>query len=257
MNLDCRDLETTIESLRTAMGISENELVHALHSYDASRLADHLYDDVAKAICASFGLEPEELRFSGASFFHGTRAISPSQFMERGVLTLPEMLDEIWAQLGDLSGVAASDWALLRKDVEGEGGEDAGWRYRGRIEHRVNHGPNAYLIREMHLMALDSHHDYLGCPEIVQDICTCCHAATGVDLERIFVSQTTPCIVRFERPEPSTQNVETAFAYAFAVATSTDLGGIACGGGFDGYGVSVPPEFVAAVEAIEAPAYES
>lgn len=40
-------------------------------------------------------------------------------------------------------------------------------------------------------------HDYLRCPEVVQDFARCCQSMYGVYLEARFVSASAGCIVRF------------------------------------------------------------
>lgn len=122
-------------------------------------------------------------------------------FRRRGMLPLGQMLDELWAMPRELAddNISDADWARFRDDVEtANGGSGMAGSTGTRSAPRVDEGPFGLVVREI-FFEPDStgSHDYLGCPEIVQDISRCCASEYNVNIEQRFCDASKPCIVKF------------------------------------------------------------
>jgi hypothetical protein len=194
----------------------------------------------------------DTLRLEGAFYFHGTRALDPGNFAARGLLPLGQFVDEIWAMLYQLVRAECSEgeWAAFRRAVEsGAGGHD-GWLYRLKTSDALHHGPHALLVRAVLLEPESTgSHDYLACPEIVQDIARCYKTAYGVDLEALFRSRAVGCIVKFRSGILLPQAVRAACWYLFTAVREQELSSHSAWG-FDAQGVAIPPGSVVQVELV-------
>ena len=121
-------------------------------------------------------------------------------------------------RLRELAGdeITDEEWADFRNSVEaGAGGHD-GVLYRLKTGGRIHFGPFGLIMRETFFdpYATGSH-DYLGCPEIVQDISRCYTSARGGDLERRFCEAAKGCIVKFRSANCRPGDVKAALWYAY------------------------------------------
>lgn len=109
----------------------------------------------------------------------------------------------------------------------------------------IHHGPFAELVRDVHLNPPETgSHDYLGCPEIVEDIAS---SFTGVDLRSRYLDASTSALVKFWSTEAPPDVVGTALWYAYARVRGDSLSRNACWG-FSGDGKAIPPADITAVE---------
>jgi hypothetical protein len=204
--LDCHDVDSTLASLAGVARVDRTDLEQALREYDESRFdtySEEPWTLMPREVLDRFGTNVQTIAesFEGAHYFHGTRTVDdPESFRQRGILPLAQMLDELWAMLRALAGDQISDehWAAFRRSVETDAGDHDGFLYRHKVMGEVDAGPFGYVVRECLLdPEACSSHDYLGCPEIVQDICRCCDSTYGINLERCFCEASVACIVRF------------------------------------------------------------
>jgi hypothetical protein len=258
--LDCHDLETAIASLAHAIRVSPAELEQALRQYDGHRLTDYSEDPelrMPSEILATLGSALERVELSGAYYFHGTRAVRPESFRERGVLQLGAMLEEIWATLFRLVAgeVSARQWQEFREVIERDAGGHDGSLYRHKAsphEHsaQLNQGPFAMLVREFFFRPRETtSQDYLGCPEIIQDIARCFESLHGIDLESRFCATTVPCIVRIRSERVFPRAIRASLWYAFSMIRDDELSSNARWG-YDFERQAVPPENVVDVEVV-------
>jgi hypothetical protein len=241
--LDCEDEASALRSLSAAIGATESAVRHALNVYgelSGNEPPHSMPDDVL----SGFGTERERVaeRFVGACYFHGTRTLDPGAFRRRGILPLSDMLDEVWDILHSLVAVEINqrDWMAFRMSIEQGAGGDSGWAYRVKTGDPRNHGPCGTLVREMVLAPPSFVHDYLDCPEIIQDIARSYEAAFGTDLERRFRAVSTPCIVKFRSKDVCSGTVESALWYAYAKLRGEKIG-FEANAGTPGNGRRVPP----------------
>jgi hypothetical protein len=246
--LDCQDRATALHTLSAAIGVSPDALVGALRAFDTSK--DYDEDTVVvmpREVLASFGVDIAAVRLAGAHYFHATRVVDPSDFHRHGILALDAMLDDIWTTLHGLvrDTCAAEAWAAFRESVErGAGGHD-GDLYRLKSRHAMCYGPHGELVREMFFdPSATGWHNWLDCPEIVEDIARCYASAGGVGLLARFRSASTACLVKF-------RSARVAPARMIAGACWYLRGEGPRIAGFNGEGVGVSPEDVLAVEVVQ------
>jgi len=262
--LDCHDLETTLTSIVDATGVNHDRLAGALRDYDESRF-EHPSGDpwkrMPQEVLEQFGVAVDDIRFEGAYYFHGTRVLDPERFRRDGILPLDRMVEQVWPMLYELVGSerTVEQWAAFRALVEGGDCNPYGSTcehfshlYRLKTETYRRHmiGPYALLVREVFIDPQATwSHDYLSCPEIVQDIATCYEAVYGVDLERRFRETSTPCIVKFRHKQLEPRAIMVPFWYAFFRLRDDNLTD-AVGWSFDGEGVGVPSDAITDVEVV-------
>lgn len=255
--LDCHDLDSTLASFAGAIGITPAELERALREHDEARFEEAAEDPwqlMPREALERFGVDVETVarRFSGAYYFHGTRAIDPEAFRRRGILPLDQMVDELWATLRDLADdeISDEDWASFRSSVEAGAGGNDGYLYRLKTSGRIHFGPFGLVVRETFFEPRSTgSHDYLGCPEIVQDIARCFAFAHDVDLEQRFCEATKPCIVKFRSTQLRPGAINAALWYAYTKLRDGEIRGNS-NYSFDGDGTPVPPEDVVDVEVV-------
>jgi hypothetical protein len=257
LSLDCHDYHVALASLADAIGTTPSNLANALGEYDESRLESRDEDPWAlmpRDVLEEFGADVDAVtgRFDGACYFHGTRALDPEAFKRRGILPLDQMVEELWATLRELAGeeITDQDWDSFRSSVEtGAGGHD-GSLYRLKTGGRIHYGPFGLVVRETFLdPGSTGSHDYLGCPEIVQDVARCYASATGGGLERRFCDAAKPCIVKFRSANCRPGDVKAALWYAFTKLRDGEITSSA-NYSFDGGGDPVPADDVVDVEII-------
>ena len=247
--LDCHDLETTLASIAAAVGTRVDRLAQALRDYDESRYESALeepFTQMPREVLEQFGVAVDNIHFEGTCYFHGTRVLDPQGFRIYGIRPLNQVLEQIWVMLYDLVREERSkaQWAQFRATVEAGGCGHFSQLYRQKTSERPHLGPLGELVREIFFnpKAIGVH-DYLSCPEIVQDIATCYRDVYGVDLERRFVDATSPCIVKFRSAEVRGGAIRAAVWYAFAKLRSNNLSRHSLSA-FDGNGVGVPPDAI-------------
>jgi hypothetical protein len=158
------------------------------------------------------------------------------------------MIDPLWAMLRELVREEVSDqkWEAFRRSVEG----GAGFHYGFKTGDRRHFGPFGLLVREMLLVPeATSSHDYLGCPEIVEDIACCFQSAHDIDLKGRFYDESKPCIVKFRGTEPQSEVIKAALWYAFSKLRVGEVTWNA-DSSFDGEGQAIPPQDIVEVEVI-------
>jgi hypothetical protein len=135
------------------------------------------------------------------------------------------MLDDIWSTLLELVRRECSreEWARFRRRTEEEGAceDDGGFQYRAKtaelatLSPALAFGPFAHYVRECSVQPDEAMHDYLDCPEIVQDIARCFRELYGIDLESRYRKASVPCVVKFRVAGITRDAVEAAVSYAF------------------------------------------
>lgn len=252
--LDCHDLNTALASVGAGIGRRTDDVRAALLSYDEERFSDCSEDPwhkMPRELLASLGVDPQ-IRVESACFFHGSRVPDPAVFWREGILPLDQVLERIWTTLFELidDDIAAEEWDAFRRSIESGAGDHDGWLYRLKTRGRMHYGPQALLVREIFLdPATTRSHDYVGCPEIVQDIARCFQTVHGVDLEALFCASTAPVIVKFTSSSVREDLLRAALWYAYSGLRGDEITREwDARGGFDGAGSAVGPRAVVDVE---------
>jgi hypothetical protein len=244
--LNCHDRETALASLSAAVNVPGAELRHALCTVDDAAFASDV-DDPATAmprvVLGGLGVDMASVQLAGAYYFHGTRTLDPGGFQARGILALDEMLEQVWSMLFEIAACSPDEWAEFRQAVETGAGDHDGFLYRLKTGERQHHGPHAVLVRDVLINpATEGWHDYLDCPEIVQDIARC----YGAGLEARFRAASKPCIVTFRRTDINAPRAIACACWHLHGDGKTNI----TIDGYIGEGAAIPPEDVVAVEVV-------
>jgi hypothetical protein len=158
---------------------------------------------------------------------------------------LGSILERIWQTLISIPGDqqrSANLESLKRTGVQDR-------LYRQKTASAFHFGPYAMLVRESAFWSREMrNHDYLGVPEIIEDICNDYKQRFGTTIETEISTALKPCIVKFEVEDDSASSlVENALRYCWCKANGhgLDFGANNC---FDGKGKAIPHENIRKIE---------
>ncbi|MBM4134128.1 MAG: hypothetical protein FJ245_10200 [Nitrospira sp.] len=107
---------------------------------------------------------------------------------------------------------------MFRREVEATND-----RVRHRLKFKGDQGPHAVLIRDV---LIEPNRfgsvDYLGCPEIIEDICSAFFTKFGKNLLGLFRDSSYPCIVTFSDDQPRADAIGAATTYVWCIARNED-----------------------------------
>lgn len=250
--LDCHTIDSTYRSLEQILGTSRGRLEALFGGLDIEAFYQANPHRAEPADQLVFRLVTERLRTTPqcdrVCWFHLTRTSTDARF-DRGVEPLGQQLDALWNLLRSVSRLelSAAVWRRFRKSLRSETSHSA-YLYNLKTKDQLHWGPYAVLVRALAFRPKDFFsHDYLGAPEIVEDICACFEARYGHDLLADFQSATTPCIVKFWSDQPRPDCVETAVYYVYCNFRRESYS-LECNTCFDGHGQPIPPERILSIE---------
>jgi hypothetical protein len=243
--LDCETPESIYASLANIFGTDEGRIQDLLLRFDideyirANPQVKQDSDELLLSVISPSGVPPT---YDATCWFHLTRAWPDTTF-EQGILPLGMQIDSIWALLFDLleGSFSEAGWGDFRRSVETDFSHHLAKIYRLKTSRQHLWGPYAILIRDI---AFDpktyGNHDYLGIPEIVDDICVCFQQYGGINLREIYLQRTRPCIVKFIDSATDREYVKSATKYVYLLHHETTLVAPETYS-FDGRGRPVPP----------------
>lgn len=247
--LDCENIDSTYESLEQILGTTRAQLESVFESVDVERFysdnphhpdpPEHLVLSEVRKVTTLPG------RYDRTCWFHLTRTTATNNF-EHGILPLDQCKDVIWDFLYSLARkrVSAEEWGEFRRDM---GASHYAYLYGMKVSNSLHWGPYALLTRDHAFKSKEiGNHDYLGGPEIVEDICFCFTEKHGFDLLAAFLKRTKPCIVKFF-DGPRDGCVETAVYHLYKAHRAHQCS-MQCNTCYDGEGVPVSPERIMKVE---------
>lgn len=248
--LDCESFEVALRSVAQIFRCTPENL-HALLSLnglnthfeanwrDLPDFREYLYEVVAKHFGSTQPLD-------GVFWFHTTRVLPGTTFSE-GILPLNAVLPLLHANLVE---VIEDEGAKHRLRESLAAGQIADHHYIDKTGNPMHWGPYAILVRDVafHAEAL-CQHDYLGMPEIIEDICNGFSGPSNPDLNELFSSKLKPAIVKFVAASNSTDEVciATAISYLHSCihTGAPDTNSVYC---FDGNNNLIPAEDIASVD---------
>lgn len=250
--LDCQNLQTTLQSLARAFHCTTRSMAAFLKqskslwsSYEKGFLTLPDWPELLlKHVSTKFG-DPDLPNV--IHWFHLTRTKHGSSF-EQGILPLDAALPQIWATLIDLAPDATAKRNLQSLQQNGV----PNYQYRHKVSDKLHWGPYAVLVRDVAFNAPAlSQHDYLGMPEIIEDICNGYQEKYGESIISIVKRSLVPCIVKFA--DHSNYYPEGYLRAALCYARNKVLGerigsgAVIC---FDSAGRAIPPSAILHVEYI-------
>jgi hypothetical protein len=253
--LDCESFEAALESLarifQTTPGnmkvfLSSKEIgaYYEIHWRELPDFRDYVYA-VAETHLGS------PLALDVVCWFHTTRVLAGTTFSE-GILPLNAALPSLKARLVD-----AVDDIVVRDHLRNtlEASSVADHHYSNKSQNSMHWGPYAILVREVAFHATKlSQHDYLGMPEIIEDICNGFMKKSGVSLIGVFSAKLKPAIVKFTSTSTINDD-ESCIATALCYVYSSIHEGAPCANSvtcFDGKNHPVPPQDIQKVDFLEA-----
>jgi len=176
------------------------------------------------------------LSYDATCWFHLTRTDETATF-EDGILPLGRQLDSIFDWLYRLlqDVVSAQQWANFKDEIPRE----APGIYQMKTTNPFYWGPYAILVRDLAFKPGEvGNHDYLSEPEIIEDICDCFEKLYHLDVFKIFLQKTKPCIVKFIDRGTRTNYLRAALWHLHKIAWQEECTDY-CNDCFDGQGVTV------------------
>ncbi len=250
--LDCETPESIYDSLSNIIGADKNCIRDLLLQFDIdqyihSNPPSHL--DSEDLLLSVIVPSAKVLTYDATCWFHLTRAWSTTNF-EQGILPLGMQIDSIWVFLFDLleGSFPKVEWDNFRHSLETDFSHHLANIYRLKINRQHLWGPYAILIRDIAFNPkAHGNHDYLGIPEIIDDICTCFQQYSGINLRNIYVQRTRPCIVKFIDRATNLDYLKSAIKYLYLLDHETRLVAPETYS-FDGRGDPISPDRVLKIQ---------
>lgn len=200
--LDCESFESVLRSICELYGTNAARVIdflqktHLYEEHEKSNFSGDADDYLRSLFDKAFGL-PAHLE--KVCWFHLTRVPKEAKFCE-GILPLHLVLDKIWSTV-----IAIPKDPQIKRNLEKLKQDGVGdFQYALKTNDTLHSGPYAMLIRESAFHAKSiGNHDYLDCPEIIEDICNGYKARFGKTIYDEITGALEKCIVKFE----STKNI--------------------------------------------------
>lgn len=248
LTLDCSSRETALDSVAAVLSLGQSQLMSVISTIDLDvecDKPDYLGDPnrtLWDAVLLAAGL-PTPRPVDEVRWFHLTRVPMGTAFDE-GILPLSGSLDRIWAML--LSVFAGTHHHKQLEVLRAKGVYN--FQYQLKVGVDLHAGPYAMLVRESAFRWKEmGAHDYLGMPEIAQDICGGYLEAFHEDIEPDLRAALTPCIVSFRSRQCRRVHLEAALRYLYTTHHGDGFT-FYSNHVFDGQNARVPRSDVIAIE---------
>ncbi|PEA83803.1 hypothetical protein [Bacillus pseudomycoides] len=240
------------ESLKKILGLTKQEIQQvfrnfkvpsSLHEYsnDYKTIDTLLLEQIKKTIGKN------RVNYDRTVWFHLTR--TNSDFKD-GILPLGDIIENIWNDLYKLieKEVSLEQWLEFRAKMETTSRSNSADLYRLKINEKKHWGPYALLVREVAFLSSEiGNHDYLGIPEIIEDICREFNDQFNLQLEKRFKDNHSKCIVHFYTTEGKEEWLGIVLNYLYHRFHDIEVDWD-CNTCFDGRNMKVSPENILNVE---------
>lgn len=233
--LDCESIDSTYKSIEVITGLKTTEVIEFLTNYCPRKYSIPGDRSILREFMKLSG--KQKIEMDAVCWFHLTRTYKGNLFLE-GILPLGDVIEELWEFLFSLmDGFSRDKWDGLKKTIRNKEGHDA-FLYNMKTSDSIHWGPYAILIRDAAFRYEEiGNHNYLGIPEIVEDICRCFDQF--YQLENRFLRATSPCVVKFISYETKEYYLGIALYYLYKVlhGEALSLNSNTC---FDGGNKKIP-----------------
>lgn len=251
--IDCDDGISALETLSTGFRCTTTVLTEVLCSIDIEQIYEQHGDDIDippgeylyTYIESKLGAHN---RLESVCWFHFTRTLRTNNFTA-GILPLGQSLELIWGTMLDVTeGTPVHSNLLKLKESRLDD-----FQYQLQSNDPFYWGPFAFLVKEVGLKAEQlGQHDYLGMPEIIEDICNGYQQTFDEPIVHLLENALVPCVVKFESTKRTDNGcVAAALSYAY-----THVRGVVPSQGavttFDAKNSVIPKESIVYVQFLEA-----
>lgn len=188
------------------------------------------------------------MSLNAVCWFHTTRILPGTTFSE-GILPLDAALPSLQERL-----IEAVDDVHVRAQLQSvlHSGGVVDHHYINKTQNSMHWGPYAILVKEVAFHAEKlGQHDYLGMPEIIEDICNGFQKISGINLMPEFSAKLKPAIIKFVH---ANNHDDSCIATALCYVYSRIQKGAPCANSvtcFDGENNPVPPQQILKVEIVD------
>ena len=203
--LDCDSADSIYLSLERILGLRRRDLDGFFERTNLEAQSQRLGGYCAPGTALFEALQEEagvDGHYEQTYWFHLSRTL-PGTCFEDGILPLAQCIDPVWEMLYSFAAkrTSCARWKTFRSNI---GASQPARLYRMKMSDPLHWGPFGMLVKgHAFIPNRVGNHDYLGGPEIVEDICRCFEKQFGYDLLRMYRRATVPVIVKFiGPPEP-------------------------------------------------------
>ena len=247
MTLDCENFESTLNCVSEIFHHDRSKILALLRSIDLENIYEsqtpaHPPDEfLYRAIVAKFG-PPKPL--NQVCLFHLT-SVAPNTTFDGGILPLGESIEILWDTL--LKIFIGTKIHKNLTDLRSQGVKDH--LYSLKTPDPFHWGPFAMLVRESAFNPEElGNHDYLRCPEIIEDICNGYEKRYSESIYERVVKNLHPCIVKFRSKKWIDMDLIKVAIYYLHMAVNNSEWDHSANTCFDGKGESVPKSDIIKVE---------
>jgi len=242
--LNCENLDRTLASLSSILHLKTETIIRDLLDTDLEKeyTEKTIDEEPSKYLLTCFKKKRQiSTEYDGTYWFHITR-VKEGTLFKNGILPLGQMLPDIESFIEGLSrGI------VPRENQSNHQTPQYADLFSLKTEDSLHWGPFAFLVRETALTKPDINYDYLGKPEIVEDIIRSKYANIQNDLLESFEKNTVPCIVKFKSDDNRPKHLGTSLYYVYLRLKNMQLSTYSntC---YDGEGTPVDPDDICGIE---------
>jgi hypothetical protein len=219
--LNCESMESTYESIEQITDISKETLDLLFSKLDVDKYYKNpnfngegynIFLKHIKKISTK-----KNISYDYVSWFHLSRVQEIDSF-KNGILPLDKMIDNLWDFLYKLQKdfLSKKEWEEFRYNFENVDQSLDSIIYRSKLSSKDGFGPFAMLIKEASIKHREiGNHDYLDCPEIIEDICNAFMSKHAFNLLKSFKNNTKPCIIKFIDKNAKKEYLGRAVSYLY------------------------------------------
>lgn len=250
LTLDCQSRDSTLVSLASAYAVPEEVITAFLQDFDIDlhyEQNDPMHPgDRELRLVFEGRLGRQAAPLDRVCWFHLTRAHSKADFAS-GIQPLSVSLQYVWQTVLDVFRNTPHEKRLIEFQRTGV----PEFHYQLKAHDPIHAGPYAMLVRESADRSSEiGNHDYLGLPEIMEDICNGYQATYDESIQDQLAAALSPTIVKFwSTKRLGIDCIEAALYYLYLTTHGRKMTLYAntC---FDGENEAIPAEQIISAEII-------
>lgn len=200
--LDCESLASAISSVESIFAIPQENIVNDLISIDFEKEYEHRYnlyeypefgECILNHFVSQYNIKPNSVE--RICWFHLSRSLNPKSF-RRGILPLDNIIDKLFDDMYFIvkDKIDYSIWMQIKEKATGN--SNFAYLYNTKRYNPMHQGPYAMLVKDIAFSACGNH-DYLGIPEIIEDVGYVVEEMFGISFIKKFKEKSSSVIVKF------------------------------------------------------------